>query len=109
MAHAVTKSSLSPQRRRLLELLQQVNFGRLETLAIANGEPVFDPQPRIVREIRFGAENGPRKELATTDFHLKSQVVELLAFFDELQNGTIDVLDIKHGMPFRVIVPEVYA
>ena len=109
MTHAVTKLSLSPRRRRLLELLQQVNFGRVESLVVADGEPVFDPPPQIVREIKFGAENGPRQELGAADFNLKSQVVELLAFFDELQNGTVDVLEVKYGLPFRAIVPEVYA
>jgi hypothetical protein len=109
MTHAVTKSSLSPRRRRLLEMLQQVNFGRLESLVIVSGEPVFDPPPRIVREIKFGAENGSRQELGATDFSLKSHVVELLAFFDELQNGVIDVLEVKHGLPFRMIVTEVPA
>lgn len=103
------KASLSPARRRLLELLQQVNFGRMETLVVANGEPVFNPPPRIVREIKFGGENGPRQELGIADFHLKSQVVDLLAFLDELQNGTIDVLDVKHGLPFRAVVAEVPA
>ena len=109
MATQTRKASLSPARRRLLELLQQVNFGRLESLVIVDGEPVFDPPPRIVREIKFGGENGPRAELGASDFLLKSQVIELLAFFDELQNRTIDVLEIKHGLPFRVIVTEVAA
>jgi hypothetical protein len=45
----------------------------------------------------------------STDFALKQQVVELFAFFDELQNGIIDVLEIKHGLPFRMIVTEVPA
>ncbi len=109
MAAQTRKASLSPARRRLLELLQQVNFGRLESLVIVNGEPVFDPPPRIVREIKFGGENGPRQELGAEDFLLKAQAVELLAFFDELQNGVIDTLEIKHGLPFRMVVTEVPA
>jgi hypothetical protein len=103
MTTQTRKASLSPARRRLLELLQQVNFGRLESLVIADDEPVFDPSPRIVREIKFGGENGPRHEIGAADFNLKSQVIELLAFFDELHNGVIDVLEIKHGLPFRIV------
>ncbi len=109
MAPQTRKASLSPARRRLLELLQQVNFGRVESLVIVNGEPVFDPPTRIVREIKFGAENGPHPELGSSDFLLKSQVVELMAFFDDLQNGVIDVLEIKHGLPFRVVMTELPA
>ena len=101
-----SKASLSPARRRLLEICQQVNFGRVESLVVQGAEPVVDPPPRIVREIKFGGENGPRPELGTADFLLKQQVVELFAFFDELQDGVIAVLEIKHGLPFRVIVTE---
>jgi hypothetical protein len=106
MTIPVRKSSLSPRRNRLLQICQQVGFGRVESLVITDGEPAFDQPPRIVREIKFGGENGPRQELAAADFILKSQVVELVAFFDELQNGIIDVLEIKHGLPFRVFVTE---
>lgn len=103
------KKHLSPARVRLLELMQDANFGRIESLRIADGEPVLDPRPALVREHKFGGENGPRPELNSTDFALKQQVVELFAFFDELQNGVIDVLEIKHGLPFRMIVTEVPA
>ena len=42
------------------------------------------------------------------DFALKSQVIELFAFFDKFKDGTIDVLEIKHGLPFRMFA-EVHA
>ena len=103
------KKHLSPARVRLLELMQDANFGRIESLRIADGEPVLDPRPALVREHKFGGENGPRPELAANDFLLKQQVSELFAFFDQMQNGVIDVLEIKHGLPFRMIVTEVPA
>jgi hypothetical protein len=103
------KASLSPTRRRLLELFQRVNFGRLESLVVANREPVLDPRPVVIREHKFAGENGPRPELATDDFLLKQQVVELFGLFDELRDGVIDVLEIKHGLPFLMIVTEVPA
>ena len=34
--------------------MQQVNFGRLEKLVIADRHPVFNPPPRTIREIKFG-------------------------------------------------------
>jgi hypothetical protein len=105
----LTKALLSPARRRLLEVFQQINFGRLESLTVRDGDPVFDPHPVIVREHKFGGENGPRPELQIADFLLKQQVVELFTFFDQRQNGVIDVLEIKHGLPFRMIVTEVPA
>jgi hypothetical protein len=109
MPHCATKASLHPARRRLLEICQQVNFGRIEGLPFRDRQPLFVPPPRIVREIKFGAENGPRPELDAGDFVLKQQVVELFRFLDEVRDGVIDVLEVKHGLPFRVIVTEVLA
>ncbi len=103
------KKHLSSARVRLLELMQTANFGRIEGLKFIAGEPVLDPCPVLVREHKFGGENGPRAELATDDFLLKQQVVELFAFFDQLRNGEIEVLEIRHGLPFRMIVREVAA
>lgn len=105
----LSKQGLSHGRAALLELMQGVNFGRIEKLSITDGEPILDPRPVIAREHKFGGENGPRPELGAADFLLKQQVVELFAFLDDLQNGVIDVLEIKHGLPFRMIVTEVAA
>jgi hypothetical protein len=105
----LSKQHLSAGRARLLELMQSINFGRIENLLVNSCEPVFDPRPVIIREIKFAGENGPRAELTAADFLLKQHVVELFAFFDGLQNGVIDVLEIKHGLPFRMIVTEVPA
>ena len=46
--------------RLMLELLQRLNFGRLEGLPVRGGEPVLVPPPRAIREYKFGGEKGPR-------------------------------------------------
>jgi len=100
------KSSLPESHRRLVERMQQINFGRIENLVVKGGRPVLSPSPRIIREVKFGGENGPRPEASIGDFALKAQVVELLRYMDELQNGVIGVLEIKHGLPFRMAVED---
>lgn len=105
----MSKAALSPARRRLVELLQHVNFGRLEDLNVLEGDPVYDPPPRVVREIKFGGDNNPRAETAAADFALKSQVVELMQCLDRIGDGIIDVLEVKHGLPFRMSVAEAAA
>ncbi len=101
-----SKSSLSPARRRLVELMQDLNFGRIERLEVLDGQPVFDPPPRIVREIKFGAPNGPRPEAALCDFVLKAQLVEFFAWLDTLGDGVIERLEVQHGLPFRIVVEQ---
>ncbi len=104
-----SKLHLSCLRSALVELMQKLNHGRIEGLIIRGGEPVLDPSPCRRRTMKFGSENGPRPEIAIEDFVLKVQVVELFDYFDRLQNGIIDVLEVKHGLPFCMIVTEAAA
>ena len=74
MGNATTKADLPPPEAWLVELMQNINFGRIENLTVRAGMPVFAPPPRVVREVKFGGENGPRPEAAKQDFSLKSRV-----------------------------------
>ena len=103
MKKTETKASLSPERKRLLELMQEVNFGRIENLVVRGGEPVFKPAPKIIFEIRFGSKNGPRRELGIKDFVLKAQVIELFDYLTRLGNGIVERLEIRYGIPFRLV------
>jgi len=105
----LSKQDLSSCRTALLKLMQRINFGRIEGLAICDGEPVLHPSPVIFHEIKFRAENGPRPELRIADFLLRKQLVELFNHFDKLQNYVIDVLEIKQGLPFHMTYKEVPA
>lgn len=104
-----TKSQLSRPRADFIELMQCIGFGKIEHLTIRNCEPVLDPPPRIIRDVKFGAEDRFRPESFASDFAVKAQVVELFDSFDSLGNGTIRSLDVKHGLPFRMQLEEVTA
>ena len=106
MTDRTTKSALSPQGQRLLVLMQEMHFGRIERLVVRCGDPVFDPPPRLVREIRLGGTDGSRPEIRSQDFTLKSQVVDLFAQLRRLGNGTVESLEIQHGLPFRMKLEE---
>lgn len=106
MTGTVTLASLPPARERLVKLMQEINFGRVEELAVGRGEPLFDPPPRIIREVKFCSEQGPRPELAKEDFQLKAQVRELFAQMEAMGEGVISRIEVKHGLPFRMIVEE---
>jgi hypothetical protein len=97
-----TKSSLTERQKVLVELMQQINFGRIEALLVRDGEPNFNPAPRVVRKLKIGGENSPRPEIGSADFLLKGQVVELLEAVRELGEGTVLAIDVKHGLPFAV-------
>lgn len=100
----VTKRTLSPARRELVELMQRLNFGRIENLEVRAGEPILDPMPCVVREHKFCADNVARPE-AGRDCKLKNQVTDLMQLFDAIGDGTIAVLSFKHGTPFSCELP----
>lgn len=97
-------ASLPPCTRRFVRLMQTLNFGHIDGLAVRGGQPVLDPPPQIVREVKFGGDNGPRGEAAIEDFLLKSQVIEFFDHLAAIGDGTIETLEIKHGLPFRMTV-----
>ena len=47
----ISKHDLSARRAGLLKLMQSINFGHIEILFVADGEPILDPPPRIIREV----------------------------------------------------------
>ncbi len=102
MSLSKTKSSLSLAQRGLVELMQHINFGRIEELQVRAGEPVFSPPPRVIRKLKVGADNGPRPESAFDDFLLKSQIAELLEAIRTLGDGEVLVIDVRHGLPFAI-------
>ena len=106
MGSLVMKSALTPSRQCLVILMQRVNFGRIENLHICNGEPLFDPPPRVFREIKFGRENAARPEADTSDFMLKSEVLDLLAQLEAVGDGVIFRLEVQRGLPFRMTCEE---
>lgn len=105
-AEQTRKSSLSSQRQRLIEILQETNFGSLEGLHVRDGEPVFTPPPQRVRLVRFLAENRPRPEAAKHDFVLKAKVRELLTCLDSVENGVIESIKVEHGIPVLMTIRE---
>ena len=102
----LTKHSLTPAQTRLLSLMQEMNFGRIEGMAVVNGQPVFDPPPRIVRQVKFCSENGPRRERNLNEFNLREQVIELFDAIARMGNGTVESIEVKHGLPFLMNLEE---
>ena len=95
---------LSPARRRLLRLFQSINFGRVEELEIRNGEPVFSPAPRVFVELKLDVNDGPRPESHLERFPLREQVARFLTQIAQLNEGTVEMIEVRHGLPFRMVI-----
>ncbi len=96
------KSSLSPARQKLVDVMSEIRFGRIRSLFIQDGEPSFGPQTTVLPEIRFDSEQPAAAKPSSGDFDIRRQVVALFEAFDRIDTGRIDFLEIRHGLPWRM-------
>jgi hypothetical protein len=106
---APTKRALSPERRRLVELMQEIDHGRIKCLEIHAGEPVFSPKVLVEQHIRFGKPNAPNNAQSKTDFVLRKEAVQLFEFFDTKWTFTIRSLEVQNGLPMGITTVRPYA
>ncbi len=104
----MNKKTLSEPRRRLVELMQTLDFGRIHGLAVRNGEPDFGRGFRAVRTVKMAGDNSPGPENYSEDFVLKHEVINLLEHFDRLGDGIMRLIEVKHGLPFIIEIEEDY-
>ena len=107
MTDVVTKAALTPARKRLVELMQEVNYGcGSRDFVVHDGEPVFDPPPTVLRLFLFGKDNGPNESRGNDGFALKKKVAELFEVFDRERSLSIQELMIDNGLPVRMTVAD---
>jgi hypothetical protein len=96
-------SGLSAACKQLLRVMQENPFSRIEQLTVDCGQPRFGSTTKIIAEMKFGACDGPRSEAVLADFVLKKEHIELFRQFDHIGSGVILALEVKGGLPFRMI------
>src|SRR5262249_22086525 len=101
--------TLSPARRRLLEIIRGLQFGRVEDLHVQAGEPVFNPAPRFVRSQKFGVAREALGEQKLGTPRLKEQMTDLLALLDQVGTGVIRSIIVTDGLPLVAEVQEAMA
>jgi hypothetical protein len=97
-------SNLSALRQGLARLCQSTNYGEINNLPVCDREPVLsDPQCVVLVDVKLDSEERPRQETDQSDFLLSAEVVRLMALLDKIQNGRISKLEIRAGIPRRVV------
>lgn len=99
----MTSKGLTPGQRRLVEAMRLLAFGRIENLVVQHGEPVFDAATRFRRERKLGGKGGLSHRPIPPSCVLKSEVRELLDELAAIGDGIIDRIEVRHGLPFRLI------
>ena len=96
----MTKKELSPEGRRLLELMQKVGYGRINNLTVEKGEPVLSPASSIERDLKLDAED--TRIRSTDDFQLKKKVIKFFDQLMEIKDGFIRKIEIRGGLPVQI-------
>jgi hypothetical protein len=96
-----TVLNLSPANQVLLNIIVNVQFGRIEQLHIRAGQAILEPPPCIIRSIKL-AERPHRTENPEQDFVLKQAFVDLFRYIGELDAGVVERIEIRHGQPLLV-------
>jgi hypothetical protein len=96
-------SQLSPERQALVRILQAVNFGEIRDVHIRDGNPISDDASVVLLDAKLDTEENPRSELHLGDFELRAEVGRLMSRLDELKDGTIRRLEVRAGIPRRLV------
>ena len=96
-------SELSGPRQALVRLCQSINHGHIEALRITDGEPTFTPAPTVLVDVKLDQDEGPRPEVELRDFELCGELRRLMNRIEGIKNGKVARLEIRAGVPRRVI------
>lgn len=94
--------SITEAQKRLLQLMQEVHYGRVENLVICNGEPVMGLPVKALRDVKLSGECCRKPIIADREYLNKPQVVEMLRQFKRLGDGVVQLVEIHDGLPFRM-------
>jgi hypothetical protein len=94
---------LSPRRQVLIRIMQEVNFGELQGIQVRDADPILDGTSVVILDAKLDKEEVPRPELDLADFALSVEVSRLMSRLDQLKNGTIQRLEVRAGIPRRLV------
>jgi hypothetical protein len=95
-------SHLSPARQALVRFCQTINHGCIESLEVRNSEPIFDPMPVMLKDVKLDSDEGARPELSLSDFVLSDEVMRLMSLLDKMKYGTLRRVEVRGGVPRRI-------
>lgn len=96
-------SQLSASRQALVRLCQKIDHGSIEDLKVEHADPVFDPLPVVLKDVKLDSDEESRPELNLADFVLNDEILRLARRLDEMKFGTIRRLEVRAGVPRRII------
>jgi hypothetical protein len=101
---AVRLCQLSDPLKVLVRLCQWIDYGQILELHVRDKEPVYDPPPTLLLDIKLDADASGRPESKLADFALCDELCRLLDRFDQMENGRIERIEVRAGIPRRILI-----
>jgi hypothetical protein len=102
MPPVIKRTDLSEPEQQLVELIHDLNFGRIEHLQLRDGKPILRPLPRVIAAVKIKGDDHQTDSELRTDFYLKQSLIDLLALIHRVGEGELLLIDVRHGLPFSV-------
>lgn len=97
-------SELSAPRQALVRLCQSIDYGQILDLQVCDREPVFNPPPTLLLDIKLDTDTTGRPESELADFALCDEVCRLVDRLDQMQTGQIQRIEVRAGIARRVLI-----
>lgn len=102
-----TLDALSPNEQKVMGLAHDVRFGEIADLHICDGDPSFDPKPRVRRLWRLDRDH---RVLAphpmSVHAHLKDRHVHLFQRLRAMPRAIVTI-EIADGLPLRLLAEDI--
>lgn len=90
--------------RELIRLIRQTQFGCISNIKLSAGQPVVDGNTSVSIEFKLSGIEPTKEVLSEQDYLNRPQVRTLFERFRTLGNGTIECLDVRDGLPFKMTI-----
>ena len=90
--------------RELIRLIRKTQFGSISNIKLAGGQPVLDSDTSVSVEFRLSGLEPTREVISESEYLKKPQVRTLFERFRTTGSGTIECIDVRDGLPFKMTV-----
>lgn len=97
---------LSSNRQKLLLLVRSIGFGRIERMAVQNGQPIVEPTPRIVRTLKMDRDNTCDTTVPPADFPLRREFINFFEHLENVRDGLVLRVEVVNGLPNYIELEE---
>lgn len=90
--------------RELVKLIQETRFGSIRNFRLSDGKPVINNDTDICVEYKLSGIESREEVMDIKTLINKPQVQTMFARFRQVGNGIVECLDVRDGLPFKMIV-----